>query len=104
MQIVGRAMGNVIGDRLISIFDTRLAFRYIGFGGGVTAVLYCLAYYGYLRSHETLLATDNVNDSQKSKDVEDSSPTPDSVEKIEINSLMSVDGGPDQTSAKSEFN
>lgn len=53
----------MVGGSLISLFDSRRAFRYVGIASGVAAVVHFIIYYTYIRHHETIVVEQNQKSS-----------------------------------------
>lgn len=53
----------MVGGSLISLFDSRRAFRYMGIAAGVAAVVHFIIYYTYVRHHETIVVEQNQKSS-----------------------------------------
>ena len=62
---VGRGAGSMVGGSLMAVFGARLAFRVIGIFAGITALVYFILYYGFLRKRELIKPTIVFQDAEK---------------------------------------
>jgi len=80
----------MIGGTLMAMIGARLAFRYFGIWAGISAALYFVCYYGYLRNHEQrLILKDNNATEQIVSYAVDSQPIEKDMENVELNEVKS---------------